>query len=183
MRTSAPLRLFLARRPTRILLAEEDGRPSAYVLLRDDQIIDWAGSAADVAGLVRACFDRLDDPALSTSARAADGRALGSQQLSVVTPAVGHPLTALLTQLGIPVQVDYAGMLYLIAPGAILRAFGHHAIQVQEDHGSFTLSRGRERTQLSRNQLAKLFFGPERVAGFAEDIFPLTFWQWRLERV
>lgn len=183
VRTPALWRLLLSRKPSSIFVAERDHAPSAYVLLHDNQIIDWAGSAADVAGLARACFDRLDDPSLSTSGRAGDGHALSRQQLTVVTPAVGHPLTALLAQLGIPVQVDYAGMLYLAAPGAILRAFGHHAIQVQEDTASFTLWRGREHTELNRNQLAKLFFGPERVIHFAEDVFPLPFWQWRLERV
>jgi predicted acetyltransferase len=183
IRTPALLRTLLARKPSRTFFAAREGKPSAYVLLRDTQVFDWAGSAADIAGLVRAAFDLLDDRTLSTSTRAADGRALSSQRITVTAPAVGHPLTALLTQARIPVQVDYAGMLYVVAPGATLRAFGRDSIQVREDRAIFTLDNGHSRALLNRNQLAKLFFGPERVSEFAEDIFPLPFWQWGLEKV
>lgn len=183
IRTHALLRTLLARKPSRLLVAEREGRPSAYVALRDNQIFDWAGSAADSAGLVRAAFDLLDDSTLSTSGRAADGHALSRQQITVVAPAVGHPLVALFTHLRIPVQVDYAGMLYVVAPGAILHAFGQHAIQVHERDGAFTLTRAHASIVLNRNQLAKLFFGPERICDFAEELFPLPFWQWGLEKV
>lgn len=187
MRAPALLRTFLARRPTRIVVAERDGKPSAYVLVRDEQIIDWAGNAEDIAGLIRVSYGLLDDPPVSTSERSPEGQALGSRQLPVTTPAGGHPLIDLFTQMRVPVNVDYLGMIYLVAPDEILRAFGHEDIQIHSQvHGeqeTFTLTVGEESTTLTRSQLTKLFFGPECVSRFGEEVFPFPFWQWRLERV
>lgn len=187
MRAPALLRTFLARRPTRIVVAERDGKPSAYVLVRDEQIIDWAGNAEDIAGLIRVSYGLLDNPPVSTSERSPEGQALGSRQLPVTTPAGGHPLIDLFTQMRVPVNVDYLGMIYLVAPDEILRAFGHEDIQIHSQvHGeqeTFTLTVGEESTTLTRSQLTKLFFGPECVSRFGEEVFPFPFWQWRLERV
>ncbi len=187
MRTSALLRKLLARKPTRIIVAERDDRLSAYVLVRDEQVIDWAGDAAEIAGLIRVGFSLLDDPSARASERSPEGRALGSRQLPVATPAAGHPLIDLFTQLRVPANRDYLGMIYLVAPNEILRAFGHTHIHVHsqghEAAETFTLDDGHARVTLSRSHLTKLLFGPERVSDFGEDLFPFPFWQWRLERV
>ncbi len=182
IRTPSLMRRLLVRRPFRAFVAERNGRPSAYVLLRDDRVFEWGGDAAEVAGLIRACFEAADNPTASTSTRAVDGQA-HNFQLRVVAPAAGHPLTSLLAQTRVPLQVDYAGMLYVVDPAALLAAFGCDSIQVRADGDLFEIAAEDGRARLSRSQLAKLFFGPEQVTPLGQNVSPLPFWQWELERV
>ena len=83
----------------------------------------------------------------------------------------------------IPCSSGYVGMLYLLDPPGLLTAFGCGHISVSERQGTFTLARGQQSLRLTRGPLTKLLFGPERVSGFAEDVFPLPFWQWPLDHV
>ncbi len=54
---------------------------------------------------------------------------------------------------------------------------------VTEMDGKFALARGDESATVSRQELAKLLFGPERISDFAGDVLPLLFWEWPLEHV
>jgi predicted acetyltransferase len=195
--------LLAAKKNPRIVLAEsaEQSTPSAYLLLKDPSVVEWAGPAEIVAGLVRACFERLDDPAASTSQRdSGDGPAL-LRTLTLTTPGWQHPLVTRLDHARIPHTIDYLGMIYVVDPQAILNAYGLSSIcsvsslasmagtsMADTDHveakgQEFVLTYREESAKFSRNQLAKLFFGPERITEFAADIFPLPFWQWNLEKV
>jgi ribosomal protein S18 acetylase RimI-like enzyme len=206
--------LLAAKKNPRIVLAEsesvsapvagQEAKPataSAYLLLRDHSVVEWAGPAEIVAGLVRACFERLDDPAASTSQRdSGDGPAL-LRTLTLTAPGWQHPLVALLDRARIPHTIEYLGMIYVVDPQALLDAYGLSSIcsvsspaslagtsRVDVAHMAtagqeFVLTYKGESTKFSHNQLAKLFFGPERITDFAADIFPLPFWQWNLEKV
>ena len=55
-------------------------------------------------------------------------------------------------------------------------------LQVETPVG-WRLRRGEQEVELSSRQLTKLLFGPEKVADFAPDLFPLEFFHWALDRV
>jgi GNAT superfamily N-acetyltransferase len=183
-----------AKKQPQIFVAEpvqSGGVPSAYLLLKENNILEWAGSAEAVAGLVRACFEALDDPNVSTSQRTNDAGSVALQSLNLTTPGWQHPLVDRLDRLGIPFRGDYLGMIHLVDPQAVLNAFGYSLVQVEaagETAGSaegekFIVTVGDASLHLNRNQLTKLFFGPERVSDFGGELFPLPFWQWYLEQV
>lgn len=165
-----------------VVLAETSGRPVAYLLARQRDIMEWGGPAPLVAALLQAWYQTTHRSEASTSARDPDGMA-NEQALSVPTPATGHGLMPRLDELRIPFNAGCLRMMYLVDPAAILRAYGVPEVDVREDGEWFILKRGAETAALSRPQLAKLFFGPERVSPFAADVFPLPFWQWPLEQV
>jgi ribosomal protein S18 acetylase RimI-like enzyme len=177
----------VARGQPHIFVAERNGVVEAYLLLKDNTVIEWAGEDVTVAGLLRACFSQLDDPAASTSTRDSARRPVAFSHLGVVAPATGHALISRLDQLRIPYETSYLGMLYIADPAAVLNAYSIHDITVEttviagKEH--VRLRRGRELVELDRSRLAKLLFGPERVCDFAEELFPLPFWQWELDKV
>lgn len=166
-----------------IIFARRGNQALAYLLARDRTVIEWGGPAETVVGLVRAWFESIDDSNASTSGRDASRQPVLNDQMTVVAPRVGHAFAQLLDQLGIPCRVDYLGMLYLIDPRGVLDAFDHKEIALSSRDGTFTVTRGGEEITLTRTELTKLFFGPERVSDFANDVFPLPFWQWQTERV
>jgi len=165
-----------------VVLAEASSGPVAYLLARERDIVEWGGPATLVAALLRAWYEATHRSEASTSARAPDGMA-NEQALSVPAPATGHELMPLLDELRIPFSAGCLRMMHVVDPVAILRAYGVPEIDVREDGEQLVLKRGAETAALSRPQLAKLFFGPERVSHFAADAFPLPFWQWPIEQV
>ena len=175
--------LTTARQVQRVVLAEAEDGLQAYLLLHENGVVEWAGSAPNVAGLLRACFEELDDATLSTSQRSGEGRPLALRNLTLVAPGWGHPLVNLLDRMRIPYHSDYLGMLMIIDPQAILNAYGISSVQVEEVDEEFIVRSEQATLKLDRRLLTKLFFGPERISDFAADTFPLPFWQWGLEKV
>ena len=74
-------------------------------------------------------------------------------------------------------------MLLVVDPVGVLEAFGLTDITVNQSGEIFHLQCGEETDTLTRCELAKLLFGPERLDPFAQHLLPLPFWQWPLERV
>jgi ribosomal protein S18 acetylase RimI-like enzyme len=175
--------LIRARGKPRPYVAESSGKIVAYLLLQDNIVMEWAGPAADVAGLVRACYTEIDDPAATTSREGRTSSPIAYQELQLSAPIRGHALVALLDNLRIPFHVQYAGMIYVVDPAALLQAFGCDRVTVAEEGEGFKLSYAGQHETFDRCQLAKLFFGPERITDFGADIFPFPFWQWPIERV
>ena len=136
-----------------------------------------------VAGLVRAWFERCDDPNASTSERDASGKTTLQDKITLTAPCGGHPFVEMLDRLRIPYSVGYSGMIYLVDPEGVLDAFGHKEIALSAENEKFTLVRGDEKETLTKTKLTKLFFGPERPVRFSQDTFPLPFWQWPIEHV
>ena len=167
----------------RYVMAQRAGTPVAYCLDSDHGIVEWGGPADLVAGLVRTWFERRVGKRGGNLLPESQAKVEESPELTLVAPGNGHPFLDLLRELGFPCQADYWGMLYIIDPRGILDAFGLTNISVAEEGGRFTLSRGDESVRVSRQELAKLLFGPERISDFAGDGLPLMFWEWPLEHV
>jgi len=176
-------RIYRARGAPDVVLAWRKGTAHAYLLARRGSVIEWGGQAEAVASLLRAWFERCDDPSASTSLRDASFRAVHRPELTLTAPGGGHGLLALLDRLGIPYSTSYTGMLYVADPRGILDAFGLEEVAVAAEGERFTLTRGKDSVTLDRRALAKLLFGPERVSSFAAEVLPLPFWQWPLEHV
>ncbi len=185
LRTEESFRqLTEARQMRRIVLSESEGGLLAYLLLQENRVVEWAGSAQEVAGLVRTCFETLDDPKTSTSQRAnAASGPTPLRTLALHTPGWQHPLVDWLDSARLPYSTDYLGMLYVVDPRAILDIYGLSSVRVEETDGEFNITHQGKNIQLNRSQLTKFFFGPERISPYAAGIFPLPFWQWGLEKV
>ena len=175
--------VWAARGRHGVALAEEDGRPSAYLMGNDRHIVEWAGPAPTLARLLRAWFEGTDNVKTGASDRDDAFRSLLRTEMLLTAPGGGHPFIDLLLGVGIPCSVGYVGMLRVLNPRAILDAFGLRDIAVADRGATLEFSRGREGCVLSRPLAAKLLFGPERVNPFAHDVLPLPFWQWPVEHV
>lgn len=186
---------LLERRASRIVAGLCGGEAVAYVALRDAVVREHAGTAEDVAALLRHAFAALDAPASATS-----DRRQSAVELSVVTPvlrpdgaehAAGSGLAALLSRTGIPCSTGYIGMAALLDPPALFATLGLDRVVDLErlptspDHtgACWRLHRRGKTLVLDERDLAKLLFGPERWPDFAPDLFPVDFFQWPVDRV
>lgn len=175
--------LYMASKSPQILLAESEGKALSYLIVRENLVMEWGGDAQSVAGLVRSHFESLDDPAASTSQRNNAAGPATLQTLTLPAPTWHHPLVTLLDGVRMPYATEYLGMMYVVDPRPILDAYALSSVDVETVGDEFRLHYGGEDMKLTRNQLAKLYFGPERIANFAAELFPLPFWQWNLEKV
>lgn len=166
-----------------IYLAEQGEHRRGYIMMRDKRIVEWGGEAEVIGGLIRTLFYELDNQDISSSERDANFRAVRMQSITVLTPCQGHLFIDVMDLLGIPYLLDYAGMMYLVDPPAILAAVGADGVQMREQDGWFIAEWEGMQHPFSRNGLTKLFFGPEHTSITAPDVFPLPFWQWPLEGV
>ena len=168
---------------TQYVVAWQDGIPVAYCLDSNHGIVEWGGPAELVSSLIRAWFDRRVGERGGHLRRGSQDKVAASRELALVAPASGHPFALVLRSLSVPCSIDYWGMLYVIDPRGILDACGLKDIAVTETHERFTLTRGNESVEVSRQELTKILFGPERIHGFAGDVLPLLFWEWPIEHV
>lgn len=183
---SLPLQqvLFEAKGPMQLILAQRKNRVLAYLLARNHRIIEWAGPAPLLAGLLRWYSEKRDDPTLSTSQRNPDGSSLVQDRITLASPGSGHNLIDWLMPRGFPHSCGYCGMLLLIQPAKILSAFGLPDVRVTPvDEQHWKLVVGRKQEIFDRPRLTKLLFGPERISSLGARLFPLPFWQWGIEHV
>lgn len=184
IRTSAVFRqLMTARKVSSLFLAEADGRCFAYLMIKSMRVIEWGGDARILAGLLKAWYEKVNDQTISTSARDASFRPASLTGVEFLAPWTGHPIVDLLDEIRIPFGAEYVGMIHILDPNGVLDTFGYKAISVTEQGGLHTIRRDNESVTLDQRNLAKLFFGPERVSDMASNIFPLPFWQWQIEHV
>lgn len=184
IRTPDLLRVLLqARGKPKIVIAERGGQPVAYLFSSGRSIREWGGPANVVAGLVRAWYESCESPDLSTSQRNEDWTAVIQDEMSFTAPCWGHSLLKRLEQQRFPFTIGYLGMMIVLDPRGTLDAFGLGDIAIAPQGDQFVLSRRDKKCSVTQGQLATLFFGPERITDFGEDVFPLPFWQWGIERV
>ena len=160
-----------------------NGQPVAYLLIVNRLVKEWAGPGNTVAGLIRAWYESNDDLQMSTSARDANNEVVFSDHLEVVSPACGHELPQLFQSINLPCRRYYLGMILVLDPRAILDAFGHDQIKVNQQGDCYALESGGLTMSATQGQLSKLLFGPERLGKFSDNILPLPLWQWPFERV
>lgn len=145
-RTLAQFRQLATAKPVQhLVIAEEAGEPTAYLLVQENRIIEWAGragdkgnvdinkitgnmqAATDIMALARAYFEAMDNPTASATLRASDsGGAALLRTMIIQTPDRGfqHPIVTQLDTIGIPYSIEYLGMVYLVDPQSIIDAFG-----------------------------------------------------------
>ncbi len=165
------------------VLAVRPKGSAAYCMDSNHGIIEWGGPADLVAGLIHERFNYRAGDRSGQSPKSLQDKVKDSPELTLVAPGTGHAFIEVLQSLGFPCEESYWGMLNILDPRGILDAFGADDVAVTEEHGRFTLVRGGESVSATRQELAKLFFGPERISEFARDILPFPFWQWPLEHV
>ena len=171
--------LLQAKRNPQLLVARQDGQSLAYLIGKGHGVMEWGGRADLIAGLVRAWFQQLDEPEASTSDRDADRL----QGLTVQAFGAAHPFVSLLDERRIPCDLSHASMMLVVDPRGVLDAFGHNAIEIAQKGEVFQLTMGNNIERFTRSELAKLFFGPERISSFGRNTFPFPFWHWPLEHV
>jgi len=179
-----PLELLptLLRRPPvqgACFTAAHRGRLVAYLLLADGRrVIEYAGEAPIVLGLIREAFHRRDPRDQPTSSTARLGH------LQVETPVLDRGLPSLLRELRLPCTCDHCGMMWIANLPSLLDKLGlAEEIAATETPQGWRLRRAEQQVELSGRHLTKLLFGPEKVADFASDLFPLEFFHWALDRV
>jgi len=105
-------------------------------------------------------------------------------RMEVATPASAKGLAGLLAGLRLPCHYGHQSMMWVANLESLLEKLGLASeITCQETAQGVILPRGPEQVELTRQELVKLLFGPERVADFADDVFPLEFYHWPLDMV
>lgn len=169
---------LLGRHETECYTAGRGEELLAYVLVHGATLIEHARSPEAAAGLIRHVFYRRDDPDLPTSTSSRPGR------MEVATPASAKGLAGLLAGLRLPCHYGHQSMMWVANLESLLEKLGLASeITCQETAQGVILRRGPEQVELTRQELVKLLFGPERVADFADDLFPLEFYHWPLDMV
>ncbi|HEX2036845.1 MAG TPA: GNAT family N-acetyltransferase [Chloroflexota bacterium] len=185
-RTPGSFVLLAERRLDRVVVARRGGVPVAYAGLWRDQVREYGGETETVAALLRAVFNALDDPSLSSTERLPDQR--HAFELTVWTPPVAPAacddgLPQRLAGIGLPVRITYQGMLKILDPPALFAALDLADVDLEAGDGAWRLHHRGRTLGLPERALVKLVFGPERYAGFAPHFFPVPFYQWPAERV
>jgi len=177
-------RLLFCRPRVTGYVARRSGQVVAYALVARDRVVECGGAGEDVAGLVAEIFHRLDDPAASTSTRDRTRPGTGpTLHLQVTSPPRDEGFGSLLERIGLPAEHHYLGMLRVVNARQLLGKLAPRLVVERDDETDLTLRDGSARLTLSRRDLVKLCFGPERVFAFARDVLPVPFYQYALDRV
>lgn len=174
--------LLLTRLGSRVVIARQNARLLAYIVLRNNQILEHGGTSEVAAGLVRAVFEREDDSTRSTSGRD-DSGAASTLHMTIYTAPVNLGLGSLLSRLGFPLNRSYLGMIRIINAKQLLQKVAPHLI-VEENNEEEVVVRDRSnRYRIDRREMVKWLFGPERNDIIPGDVLPVTFYQWPLDWV
>ena len=173
--------LLAERKLDRVLVARQRGLAVGYAGARARAVREYGGEPKVAAGLVRALFERLDEPEASGSTSATGEDPTFSMTLTC--PDASEGLPGLLLNRGIPRSLDYIGMILVLDAPGLFDALDIRDVSLQQRDGGWRLKRGQATLDVDERELVKLIFGPERFPGFAPDIFPIEFYQWPLDSV
>jgi GNAT superfamily N-acetyltransferase len=173
--------LLAERRLRRVFVARRERRVVAYAGVGGGGVTEYAGAAEDVAALVRAAFERLDDTSVRTSERPPGQRA--TLELGVTTPVADAGLPGMLADRGIPRTLSYQGMIKILDAQGLFEALDVREVALERRAGGWRVVYRDRHLDLTERQLVKLVFGPERFPGFAPDVFPVPFYQWPVDHV
>jgi GNAT superfamily N-acetyltransferase len=176
-------RILLETRQPLTLLAEQGDQLLGFVRTARRRVTEYAGEAEAVSALIRATFERLDDPSVSTSDRDDHDRPVLDASLRVVSPACGTPLSGYLDERGILHSRSYLGTMRVINAAGLLEALGLHGATVTAEGETVTVGYRGETATLDVRMLAKLLLGPERVSPLWKDLLPGWFYVWPWDRV
>ncbi|MEZ4860387.1 MAG: GNAT family N-acetyltransferase [Caldilineaceae bacterium] len=173
---------LLFRLEGRLYCARQAGRLLAYVVVRNQQILEYGGATEPVAGLIRTVFTHLDDRSRPTSGRDAGGEPR-RVRLTIHTPPRRTGLSQLLNEVGLPYSRTYLGMIRVINLPQLLRKVAPQCVVSEESEEQVVLTDGATQQRLTRGDLVKWLFGPERFPALTIPGLPLTFYQWPLDWV
>jgi len=182
LRSQDLFNLLLERRAERLFVAVCDGRAVAYAAVSGWRVVEYGGEADTVAGLLRGVFTKLDDPDARTSEPKPDQRQ-ATIDIKVKTPDSGEGLPGLLRNLGIPSTLGNIGMILILNAPGLFEALGIENVLLQRRDGGWRLTHGSKTLVVTERELVKMVFGPERFPDFAQDVFPVDFYQWNLDMV
>ncbi|HEX5414229.1 MAG TPA: GNAT family N-acetyltransferase [Chloroflexota bacterium] len=183
-RSAELTRILLCRPHLATYTAVRSGEVVAYAVVVNQQILESGGPTEEVAGLIGEIFRQLDDPSVSTSTRdrrkSPDGLTL---RLKVATPPIDEGFGGWLQHLGVPAQFSYLGMIRVVNARQLLAKLAPRIVVERDEEAEICLRDGDTSLTLSRRDLVKLCFGPERVFQFASDLLPAPLYHYRLDRV
>ena len=122
------------------MLAEQGGQILGFVRTARRRVVEYAGEAEAVSALVRAVFERLDDPYLSATNRDSGNMPVLDASLRLVSPAYGTRLSHYLDELRIPRSREYLGMIRVIDPPGLMEECGLKGAAVTLEGESTTVS-------------------------------------------
>jgi predicted N-acetyltransferase YhbS len=176
-------RILLDIKQPLTMVADQGGQILGFARTARRRVIEYAGEAEVVAALVRAVFERLDDPHLSTTDRDSRNAPVLDASLRLVSPAYETQLSHCLDELGIPYSRKYLGMIRIIDPAGLMEEFGLKGAAVTVEGESTTVSYQGEKATFDARSLAKLLCGPERLSPFCAELLPVLFYVWPWDRV
>jgi GNAT superfamily N-acetyltransferase len=184
-RTPEVQQILLEAKQPLTLMALDGAEPLAYVQLEPTRrrIREHGGATEAVAALVRAAFERLDNPALSTTARDSTGAPVLDASLRLTTPPCESGLSGFLAARGVPRDRSYLGMLRVVDVRGLLAEVGHAGSCTVADEDAVTLTLGGQTATFDRRTLAKQLFGPVRPSEWGKGILPLPLYVWPWDRV
>jgi len=181
IRDSDRFRLLMERRTNRVFVGAREGSVVAYAGGSGATVQEYAGAREEMAGLLGAVFNRLNDPRISTSQRPLGQRA--TIEMRILAPQLGEGLPGLLMETGVPHPLGYLGMIRILDPERLFKALQIREIQATPSDKKWHLSCRGVACALDERELVKLIFGPERLTRFAADLLPMLFYQWAPDRV
>ena len=180
-RDETTFHVLAERRLGRVFVALRAGRIAAYAAVGGTAIQEYGGDPDTVAALIRAVFHRLDDLDTATSVRPPGQRA--TIEMRVATPDLDAGLPGMLAKVGIPHELGYIGMIVILDAPGLFEALALHEVELTLSERGWQVQHQGSTLDLTRRELVKLVFGPERSPDFAPDLFPIDFYQWKMDHV
>ena len=186
VRAPGQMRAMLQRRNSTVWVAERNGRAGAYVFARGAAMAEYGGPAELVVPMIARLLAAWDDPAVKTSTQTPDERRASQSptvHATLTAPARADDVTEALDAVGILKANNYVGMIRIEDPVGLVRAYGRSDLDPVDEGDEIVLTLGGKRTRLSRNDVVKLLFGPERPPTANDAGLPLPFHEWSADRV
>ncbi|HPU86083.1 MAG TPA: GNAT family N-acetyltransferase [Candidatus Latescibacteria bacterium] len=143
--------------------------PLAYIVYSPGEQIDvkdFGGDGAAVLGLLRVVFGLC-----------------GARTAQIHTPAQDKSVAPFLVERGFAIRASYAGMLAILKPQRILDTYGIKNITVESEGDGWRVQTEAASAFLTRRDLVKLLFGPERPPEITHPGLPLPFYYGQLDHM
>jgi hypothetical protein len=164
------MRALLGRTAIQGYVAQCEAELVAYAFAIRGEIVEVRGKSADHAlSLLREIYQ---------------GAVFGRQQYVLINLAPGDGvLSHYLGRLCVPMFNDYLGMIWIASARRLLNKLAPRIEVDHEEEDLISLRDQGEQITVSRRELVKLCFGPERRSEFAGDLLPIPLFQFHLDRV
>ena len=175
--------MISVRKFDKIFVCQSSNKVLAYTCVRGNSILEHGGNPTTIAALCRHIFSYLDDQNTPTSLSPTKG-GRSTITMKVETPHTSSGITEILDNIGIPGQIDYAGMILILDPQSLINALNlQDAFNLCKTEYGWQISHGDQSLNLTLPELTKLFFGPERWPDFAPNVLPINLFQWVGDKV